>query len=78
MPTVENFGPWRFFYYPADGVEPHHIHVERDSWEAKFWLQPVSLAYNRGFPQAELNKIERRVVNMAPDYIAHWDDFFHS
>jgi hypothetical protein len=40
MPTVLRSGPYRFFFYSADGAEPPHIHVERDDNTAKFWLRP--------------------------------------
>lgn len=78
MPTIENFGPWRFFFYSADNAEPPHVHVRRDSSEAKFWLLPsVRLEFNRGFPSAELNKIEQHVVSNAVLYVEAWYDFFH-
>lgn len=44
MPTILRVGPYRFFFYSGDGREPPHIHVERDSGVAKFWLDPVRLA----------------------------------
>lgn len=49
MPTVLRVGPYRFFLYSGDGAEPSHIHVERDDKEAKYWLNPIRLAQNRGF-----------------------------
>jgi hypothetical protein len=36
MPTVLRLGPYRFFFYAGDGVEPPHVHVERDDDTAKF------------------------------------------
>lgn len=41
MPTVKMIGPYPFFFYLGDRGEPPHIHVERDSNIAKFWLQPI-------------------------------------
>ena len=35
MPTVMRVGPYRLFFYSADGHEPPHIHVERDADIAK-------------------------------------------
>lgn len=57
MPTVLRIGPYRFHFYSREDNEPPHIHVARNDCEAKFWLQPVSLARNYGFPGHELNKI---------------------
>ncbi len=61
MPTVLRVGPYRFHFYSAEGTEPPHIHVARDDFEAKFWLQPVTLASNYGFPARELRDIGRLV-----------------
>lgn len=62
MPTVMRIGPYRFHFYSREGREPPHIHVARDDAEAKFWLDPVSLATNFGFRVSELRDIERLVV----------------
>ncbi|MGH2758625.1 MAG: DUF4160 domain-containing protein [Actinomycetota bacterium] len=42
-PPVLRSGPYRFFFYSGDRLEPPHVHVERDDDQAKFWLQPVAL-----------------------------------
>ena len=57
MPTVLRIGAYRFHFYSAEGVEPPHIHVERDDLEAKFWLDPLQLARNYGFAPHEINQI---------------------
>lgn len=49
MPTIAIVGPYRVFFYSADGVEPRHVHIERDEGIAKYWLSPVRLARSRGF-----------------------------
>ena len=49
MPTSLRIGPYRFFFYAGDRNELAHTHVQRDDAEAKFWLAPVRLAWNRGF-----------------------------
>ncbi len=43
-PTVHQEGPYRFFFYSADRTEPAHVHIERETHRAKFWLAPVRLA----------------------------------
>jgi dolichol-phosphate mannosyltransferase len=58
LPTVLRSGPYRFFFYSADGDEPPHVHVEREESEAKFWLDPVRLERSRGFVRTELRRIE--------------------
>ncbi len=61
MPTVLRIGPYRFFFYSADGDEPAHVHIERDNCIAKFWLDPVRLATSGGFSSAELRQLDRLV-----------------
>ncbi|HZO28807.1 MAG TPA: DUF4160 domain-containing protein [Chloroflexota bacterium] len=76
MPTVHREGPYRFFFYSGDRHEPPHVHAERESNEAKFWLQPVRLADNRGFGSAELRRMERIVAERANDLLRAWHDYF--
>lgn len=64
-PTVLRSGPYRFFFYSGDRSEPPHVHVERDVDQAKFWLQPVSVAANWGFSATELRRVEAIVVENA-------------
>jgi uncharacterized protein DUF4160 len=76
MPTVLRVGPYRFYFYPADGSEPRHVHVNRDDYEVKFWLDPVRLGFNRGFSQRELRDIERLVVQNLNQLRTAWDAYF--
>jgi hypothetical protein len=64
------------FFYAGDGVEPPHVHVERESKEAKFWLEPVRLAFNRGFGASELIKISRLVEEHHDIILKAWYDYF--
>lgn len=57
-PAVLRFGPYRFYFYSHEPDEPPHIHVDRDDLSAKFWLEPVALAYNLGFNARELRRVE--------------------
>ena len=58
MPKIPGIpGPYWFFFYSFDCNEPMHVHVRRDRQHAKFWLAPVSLAWNHGFSPRELNEI---------------------
>jgi hypothetical protein len=51
MPTVLRLGPYRFFFYAGDGVEPPHVHVERDDNTAKFRLDPRETTNQRRLRQ---------------------------
>ena len=62
MPTALIVGPYRCFFWSYDGAEPRHIHVQRERNRARFWLDPVSLAENRGLRPRELRDIERIIA----------------
>ena len=53
-PAVLRSGPYRFYFVSHDLHEPPHVHIDRDAFSAKFWLKPVALAYNLGFPAREV------------------------
>ncbi|WP_349263954.1 DUF4160 domain-containing protein [Longimicrobium sp.] len=55
MPTVLRSGPYRIFFFAADGNEPPHGHVERESKKAKVWLSPVRSQDSGGYGGWELN-----------------------
>ncbi len=76
MPTVLREGPYRFFFYSADYNEPPHIHVERESFKVKFWLDPLRLESNSGFGRVEIGRIQRLVENHAELLLRSWDEFF--
>ncbi|MBC7228042.1 MAG: DUF4160 domain-containing protein [Thermoflexales bacterium] len=76
MPTVLQEGPYSFVFFSSDGGEPPHIHVKREHRIAKFWLNPVRLAKNRGFAAHELNQIARLVVKYESVLLEAWHEFF--
>jgi hypothetical protein len=78
MPTVLRSGPYRFFFYAGDRHEPPHVHIERDTSKAKFWLEPISLQSSAGFSRAELNTIYRLIEQHQPLLLQHWHGYFDS
>ena len=72
MPTVLRTGPYRVYFYSHDLNEPPHVHVDRDDRSAKFWLNPVWLARNLGFPSKELRRIERLLEEKESLILAVW------
>jgi hypothetical protein len=50
--------------------------VQRETAEAKFWLSPVRLAWNRGFSGAELRRIERITAEHELQLIEIGNDYF--
>jgi hypothetical protein len=77
MPTVLRLGPYRFFFYAGDADEPPHVHVERDTDKAKFWLDPVRLQNSGGFGRTEINRIQRLVEVNREDLLRSWNEFFN-
>jgi hypothetical protein len=76
MPTVLRVGPYNFVFFSSDQGEPPHIHVKRDRSIAKYWLNPVALANNHGFPEHELRRIEALVVQHRQTLLEAWNDHF--
>ena len=76
MPTVYRDGPFSFLFFSSDRGEPPHIHVKRDRQVAKFWLEPVALAKNRGFAEHELSRIERLVLQYQATLLEAWHEYF--
>ncbi len=77
MPTVLRSGPYRFHFYASDRNEPRHVHVSRDAADAKFWLDPVELADNRGFNAKVLRDIQQIIEAKLQTLRNAWDDFFN-
>jgi Domain of unknown function (DUF4160) len=63
VPTILIVGPYRFFFYSSDRLEPAHVHIDRDDLVAKLWLHDMSFARHNGFSAAEL----RRILGIARD-----------
>lgn len=76
MPTIDDIGPYKFFFYSAEGNEPPHVHVRRDRAGAKFWLQTVRLARSRGFESHELKTIQKLVEDNKERMLEAWNEHF--
>jgi hypothetical protein len=76
MPTALRSGPYRFFFYSADGIEPPHIHVARDDAIAKFWLQPVRLKESSGFRPHETRQIQGIITDHLDVILTAWHEHF--
>lgn len=57
MPTVLRSGPYRFYWFSHDAIEPPHIHVDRDDRSLKIWLDSLAVARNDGFGPVEKGRI---------------------
>lgn len=75
MPTVLRIGPYRFYFYSNEEGEPPHIHISSSDAEAKFWLEPVELAYNYVYRGHELRKIEGLVIENLTVLVESWYEY---
>jgi hypothetical protein len=76
MPTVLKYKSYRFYFFSHENNEPVHIHVDREKYSAKFWIEPVRLARNLGFSANELNKLFKIVIDNKELFREYWYDFF--
>jgi hypothetical protein len=76
MPTIHRPGPYRIYFFSNEGKDPPHVHVDREGMTAKFWTQPVSLAYNLGFKAHELTRLELLVAENQGRYLEAWHEYF--
>lgn len=76
MPTVIIDG-YKFRFYSSDLNEPPHMHVLHGEKEAKIWLQPISLEYNHGYGQAEMNRVLRLASQNLAQLMEAWNGYFH-
>jgi len=76
VPTVLIIGPYRFYFFSHEPNEPPHIHVDRESSTAKFWLNNISLADNKGFSKKELNKLHELITVNQKQFLDKWHAYF--
>ena len=76
MPTIEDIGPYKFYFYSAEGREPPHVHVRRDRSTAKFWLSPVRLGRSRRFSDRELRVVQKLVEENNERMLNAWNQYF--
>jgi hypothetical protein len=76
MPTLLRSGPYRVYFHSHEPNEPAHVHVDRDAFSVKFWLQPVALARNLGFAPLELRQIQRLLQQNEMLLVEKWNAKF--
>ena len=76
VPALLRVRGYRFFFFSLEGREPPHIHVAHAGRYAKFWLEPVELANNRGFRSHELVEIREIVVENTEFFLEKWHEYF--
>jgi hypothetical protein len=74
VPTVLRENGYRIGFYSSEPDEPPHVHVNKTGREAKFWLGPVQLSWNKGFREAELRQIIRILESHETELIEAWNE----
>ena len=74
MSTVLRVKGYRIGFYSSEPDEPAHVHVHKAGNEAKFWLAPVQLSWNKGFREAELREIARILEIHEARLIEAWNE----
>ncbi len=78
MPTLLIVGPYRFFFYSSDAVEPPHVHVQSGASSAKFWLNPARLQSSKGFNERQIRQILKLVEKHGSFFERKWHEYFDS
>jgi Domain of unknown function (DUF4160) len=76
VPVLLRIRGYRFFFYSLEDREPPHIHIAQAERYAKFWLDPVTVASNRGFRSHELTVIRKLVEQYRDLFLERWNDYF--
>jgi hypothetical protein len=76
MPTVLRVSGYRFSFFAEEGNEPPHVHIQKAEGKAKFWLDPVSLVYDRGFTPRQLRFIKKTIIANQKKLLEEWNGFF--
>ncbi|MBA3494113.1 MAG: DUF4160 domain-containing protein [Gammaproteobacteria bacterium] len=64
----------RAYFYSNERGEPPHVHVQRERFFAKFWLNPVTLASSIRFASHELRAIQRIVEDHRDNFLEAWNE----
>jgi Domain of unknown function (DUF4160) len=75
MPTIK-IERYKFRFYSSDIGEPPHVHVIDGDMVAKIWLRPISVEYNHGYNQAQLNYILKLTKQNQPQLLETWNEYF--
>ena len=74
MPTILREKGYRVGFYSSEPDEPAHVHVQKAGCEAKFWLSPVQLSWNKGFREAQLREILRLLEKNKVMLMKAWNE----
>ncbi len=74
VPTVLRVKGYRIGFYSSEPEEPAHVHVIKSGCEAKFWLSPAQLSWNKGFRDPDLREIVRILEAHETQLLKAWNE----
>lgn len=77
MPTIFIINGFRFYFFSNEGSEPVHVHIEKGDNTAKFWLEPIELAYSYGFNSKEISRIRKLIIDNIETIKTKWNEHFN-
>jgi len=76
VPTVHREAGFVFYFYAEEGTEPPHVHADKGDGTAKFWLNPVRLAWTEGLKVNEVRHALRIAEQQQTKLLEAWNEFF--
>jgi hypothetical protein len=76
VPTVHREAGFVFYFYAEEGAEPPHVHADKGDGTAKFWLNPVRLAWTEGLKVNEVRHALRIAEQQQTKLLEAWNEFF--
>jgi hypothetical protein len=73
VPTILREKGYRIGFYSSEPDEPAHVHVQKTGNEAKFWLAPVQLSWNKGYREVELREIGQILQAHEVELLEAWN-----
>lgn len=74
MPKFFEDSGFTFRFFAADLDEPIHVHIEKDGYAAKFWVNPITCANDGGFSKRELRQIIQIIAARQQEIVGKWQD----
>jgi len=79
-PTIYRERGFVFYFFSFDTAsgEPPHVHVGKGSQrsdDAKFWLDPVSVAASGRFSRRDIQQMQRVVQEQQASFLEEWNEY---
>ena len=75
-PTIHHEAGYLFYFFSADvRAEPPHVHVGQGRQrgdDAKFWLEPVSIAHTGRFNRRDVRRMVQIIEQQREAFLEEW------